>query len=125
MKRIALAALAFTLVAANDGGMTVAQFLTRVAALKAQGIAAMMSPEVGRLRTAMKGVTDGYRADIRAARAAGRSFPSCPPPQGQARMSSDELVAEFERIPAAERQRLSLRDGFYRVMARRYPCPRS
>lgn len=109
--------------AAADGGTTVAQFLARVAALKAQGIAAMMSPEVGRLRREMKVVTDAYRADVQAARAAGRGFSSCPPPRGRASMTSDELIAEFERFPAAERSRMSVKDGFYRVMARRYPCP--
>jgi hypothetical protein len=36
-------------------------------------------------------------------------------------MTSDEFLAELERVPVAQRG-MSMRTAFYAMMKRRYPC---
>ncbi|MEI9853036.1 MAG: hypothetical protein WDN24_21780 [Sphingomonas sp.] len=71
----------------------------------------------------MKGITRAYRADLEAARAAGREPHSCPPPKGtpRARIKPDALLDALEKIPAAQRN-VSMKAAFYAFMKRRFPC---
>lgn len=101
--------------------MTVAEFLAKANALKARGMFAMMSSDIGLLKAEMAGIADAYRGDIAAARAAGRKPHSCPPPKGQSKMGSSEFLAELEKIPQARRG-ISMKAAFYGIMARRFPC---
>lgn len=120
MRKLMLIAALFALPTAAQA-MTVAQFLTKVNALKAKGIFAMGSPDIKLLTNEMKGVAEAYRADIQGARAAGRTPHSCPPPKGQAKLSSKDIMAEFEAIPPAQRG-ISTKAAFYAMMKKRYPC---
>ena len=121
MKRLFLAAAALSLIAVPANAMTVAQFLAKANALKAKGILAMGSPDIALLKNEMKGIGEAYRAEIESARKAGRKPHSCPPPKGQGRMKGDELLAELERIPVAQRN-MSMKTAFYGIMKKRYPC---
>ncbi|UZK65114.1 hypothetical protein [Sphingomonas sp. M1-B02] len=121
MRRLILAATALSLVATSAQAMSVAEFLAKAHALKAKGMAAMFSSDVGLLKREMKTIADAYRADLVSARAAGRKPHSCPPPKGQAKIGSGELLADLERIPPARRG-ISMKTAFYAFMQRRYPC---
>lgn len=112
--------LAATLSSAQ--AMTVEAFLTKADALKAKGMMAMMSPDASLLRGEMKTVSTAYRANIDAAQKAGKPTHSCPPPKGQGAIGSDEIMAEFNRIPVAQRSRISVKEAFYAMMKKRYPC---
>ncbi|MES2443644.1 MAG: hypothetical protein V4574_12505 [Pseudomonadota bacterium] len=101
--------------------MTVAEFLAKAHALQARGLLAIGSPDIKLLQDEVEGIRTAYRADLARAAAAHRPPHSCPPPQGQSRMSSSEFIAELERIPAARRG-ISMRTAFYAIMKRRYPC---
>ncbi len=101
--------------------MSVAEFLAKANALKAKGFLAIGSPDIKLLKGEMEGVATAYRADIVAARQAGRTPHSCPPPKGKANIGSKELLAEFEAIPAARRG-MSVKAAFYAMMKKRYPC---
>ena len=105
--------------------MTVETFLAKTNALKKKGLFAIGSSDLGLLKTEMQGVTEGYRAEVAAARAAGRTPPSCPPAKGsaKARMSAGEFLGELERIPAAQARTMSMKTAFYAMMKRRFPCP--
>lgn len=118
---LTLAAAGLCLAALPAQAMTVAEFLARAHALQARGILAIGSPEIAALRDEMMRIADAYRNDLEAARAAHRPPQSCPPPRGQAKMSSQELIAELDKIPPAQRG-MDLRVAFYAVMKRRYPC---
>ncbi len=98
--------------------MTVAEFLGKAEALQARGFTAMFSSDIGLLKTEIKNASVAYRADI----AAGRPPQSCPPPLGTVKTSSDELLAAFRTVPAADRTRLSVRAAFANYMAKRFPC---
>lgn len=118
MTAIAVAAM---LLPVSAQAMSVAEFLAKANALKAKGFLALGSPDIKLLKGEMEGVANAYRADIVAARQAGRAPHSCPPPKGQAKIGSKELLAEFEAIPAAQRG-MSVKSAFYAMMKKRFPC---
>ena len=122
MIRLFAAAALLVLIAGPAQAMSVAEFLAKAHALKAKGPLAILSPDLPVLKKEMQDIGAGYRADILAARAAGRTPHSCPPPRDQVKMDSSQLLAELERIPPAQRG-MSMRTAFYAIMKRRYPCP--
>ena len=115
-------AFALLVLPAAAQAMTVDEFLTKAAALKAKGMAAMLSPDLGLLRGEIRTAADSYRTEIDGARASGAKARSCPPPKGQAKIDSDTLIASFQTIPASKRQ-MSVKTAFYGFMDKRYPCP--
>ena len=121
MKRLILAAVLSCLVASGAQAMTVAEFLAKAHALQAKGVLAAFSSDIGLLKNEMAGVSTAYRADLAAQRAAGAKPHSCPPPKGQVSMTSTDLIAEIEKIPAPQRG-MSMKAAFYGIMQRRYPC---
>jgi hypothetical protein len=98
--------------------MTTGEFVAKADKLKAQGMMAMMSSDIGLLQNEMKTVGMAWRADVDAARAKGRTDMGCPPPKGQSRMTPDELIAAFRAMPAGT----PVKAAFYRHMAQRFPC---
>ena len=121
MRRLFLAAGLLTLVAVPAQAMSVAEFLAKVNALKAKGAMAMFSSDIGLLKQEMEGASAAYRADLAAAAAEGRKPSSCPPPKGQVKLGSNELIAAFEKIPPARRG-ISVKDAFASMMQQRFPC---
>lgn len=119
MRLLLAGAAALTLmlpVAAN--AMSVADFLGKADALKAKGMRAMFSSDIGLLKAEVQNAATAYRADV----AAGKPPKSCPPPKGSAKMSSDELMANFRTIPAAQQKTTAVREAFYAMMTKRFPC---
>ena len=112
----AVALVSMVPVAAN--AMSVAEFLGKADALKAKGMMAMLSSDVGLLKAEVQSAAAAYRADI----AAGRLPKSCPPPKGAVKMGSDELIANFRTIPAAQQKVTTVREAFANYMAKRFPC---
>lgn len=121
-RRTVLGALLVMLSPVAAQAMTVDEFLNKAAALKAKGMAAMLSPDIGLLRDEVKAAGESYRAEIEAARAAGTAPRACPPPKGQAKVDSDTLLASFRTIPPARRT-MSVKTAFFSFMDKRYPCP--
>jgi len=121
MKRLFLAAGGLMLVAVPAQAMSVAEFLAKVNALKAKGAMAMFSSDIGVLKQEIEGASTAYRGDLAAAAAAGKTPSSCPPPKGQAKMSSNDLIAAFEKIPPAQRG-ISVKAAFAAMMQQRFPC---
>lgn len=60
-------------------------------------------------------------AEVREARAAGRTPPACPPERIQ--MNPRQLLDYLNAIPQARRQRMTPTDGIRSWLASRYPCP--
>lgn len=125
MKRYLFAlccSLFVTACSAPAQSMTVDDFLTKRSALRAQGAAAAGSKDAALLQREMETIKRAYRGDIVAARRAGKTPHSCPPSNGKA-LTEDQFFAELERIPAAQRK-MSMKDAFYSIMLRRFPCRR-
>ncbi|WEJ98630.1 MAG: hypothetical protein P0Y59_16995 [Candidatus Sphingomonas phytovorans] len=121
-RSIILGALALVVLPGAAQAMTVDEFLAKAAALKARGMGAMMSPDIGLLRGEVKAAGDSYRAEIDSAAATGAKPRGCPPPKGQAKIDSNTLISSFQTIPAAKRG-MSVKTAFYSFMDKRYPCP--
>ncbi len=102
--------------------MTVAEFLAKADALKAKGMMAMMSSDLPVVRGEMQAATTAYRTEVDAARAKGRTDLGCPPPKGQAKLSSDIIMADFAAIPKPAQARTPVKVALYDVMRKRYPC---
>lgn len=107
---------------ATLNAMTVAEFLMRANALKAKGMMAMMSSDLPVIRGEMQNATSAYRTDVDAARARGRTDLGCPPPKGQAKISSDLIMADLAALPKPAQARLSVKAALYDIMRTRYPC---
>ena len=110
------AALALLIpVAAN--AMSVADFLGKADALKARGMMAMFSSDIGLLKSEIISASAAYRADP-----VSKAPRSCPPPKGTVKMDSDELIAGFRTIPVQQRAATSVRAAFANYMTKRFPC---
>lgn len=114
---IMAAALAVPSVAQAQN-MAVSTFLAKADSLKAKGMMAMLSSDVGLLKAEVKSAGIAYRADVNA----GKPPKSCPPPKGLVKMDSDELIASFRTIPAPQQKTTSVRTAFANYMVKRFPC---
>jgi hypothetical protein len=121
LRKVALAGLLIAIpLAAN--AMTVAEFMAKADGLKAKGMMAMMSSDLPVVRGEMQAATGAYRTEVDAARAKGRTDLGCPPPKGQAKLSSDIIMADFAAIPKPAQARMTVKAALYDVMRKRYPC---
>lgn len=106
---------------AAPGDMSVATFLAKADALKAQGMTAMFSGDVGLLRSEGRAAGERYKARLESERAAGH--PSSCPPKG-VKVRSDDLLAFLRTYPAAVRPRTSMNQAMADYFIRTYPCRR-
>lgn len=121
MKKLMVAAALIALPAAAQA-MNVAEFLTKTEALKAKGMGAMFSSDLKLVVREFKAAGTAYRSDVDKARAAGRDDLGCPPPKGKAKLTPNQIIADFATVPVAERASTSVKQAFYAMMRRRFPC---
>jgi len=114
----ALVALLLAAVPAS-AAMTVGTFVTRASALKAQGPMALMSPDFPILRDEAKAATAQLKAEREARKARGLKPIACVP-EGQS-IGILEMLDGLAALPPAQ-QKLPLKDGYARVLAKRFPC---
>lgn len=117
--RIALSA-ALIAFAAPASAMTVAEFMAKVNSLKAKGPMALFSSDIGLLKAEGQAAGQSIRADQEAAMAAGRPAPTCVP-KGS-RIGQNELLDYFGKIPPAQAQRLTVKQGMVGLMRQKWPC---
>lgn len=125
MCKPALAALASAALLATPAHaeMPIATFLAKADALKAKGMLAVMSSDIGLLKKEVQTAGKSYRARIDGDKATGRVPHSCPPPKGAVKMDSEELIGHFRNIPQPQRATTNVTAGFYSLMKKKYPCP--
>lgn len=105
----------------SAAAMPVSEFLPKADKLMNAGMGAMFSKDRKPVMAEMKKVTNGYRADIQAARAAGKTPSSCPPPKGKGKLNGKEFVAHLKSIPVAQRN-MEVKTAFHGFMKKKYPC---
>ena len=98
-------------------------FLDRAERLKAKGPLAFFDSDYGRLKSEATLVGKSIGDDRIAAEKAGQPILYCSP-LPRAELGSFEFIRGLEAIPAAERERMSLKDAMIRVLQKKYPCPR-
>ena len=102
-----------------NAAMTVGTFLARANALRDQGPMALMSPDFPVLKAEAKAATAELKAD-RAARAAAGKKPVACVPEGES-VGIMDMLDGLAALPAADQKR-PLKDGYARVLAKRFPC---
>lgn len=114
----AAAALVVALPAAAQS-MSVGAFLTRAEPLRANPLMALMSPDYAPLKAQADAAARELRADAAARKANGKPPVACVP-DGQS-IGITEMLGGLDALSPAEK-RLPLKEGYARVLAKRYPC---
>ena len=115
----ALAMAASAPLSAAPGDMSVAAFLAKVSALKAKGLGALFSSDIGLLKAEATAAGMGYRDRLRQERAAGHPS-SCPPTP--AKVGQDMWLNHLNSYPAAVRGSVSLNRAMADMFAKNWPC---
>ena len=116
--RVAVVAmLAVTPVAAQT--MSVGAFLARAEPLRANPLMALMSPDYAPLKAQADAAARQLRAEAAARRSAGKPPIACVP-DGQS-IGINDMLGGLDALSPAEK-RLPLKDGYARVLAKRFPC---
>ena len=102
-----------------SAAMTVGTFLARANALRDQGPMALMSPDLPVLKAEAKAATNQLKADRAARAAAGKPPIACVPEGGS--IGIMDMLDGLNELPAADQKR-PLKDGYAKVIAKRYPC---
>jgi hypothetical protein len=136
MSRIICSALAVSLLAAapaqaNDSEVSVAEYLEIWSKIDSVGIREAMEkggeididkfPYAKRASEEVEGIAKAYRAQFEADRKAGRAPKSCLP-DGEAEVSSDNLIPHLESYAESKRADITMVQAFADLMAKTYPC---
>ena len=119
LRLLPIACVALMLAAPADAAMTVGGFLARAEVLRAQGFAAVLSPDFQLLREEARVAKDQLKAE-NARRVAARKAPIACVPEGET-IGIEEMLDRLAALPAAD-QRRPLKDGYAKVIARKFPC---
>ena len=113
-KRIRAAALAALFLCAPASAMSAAEFLAKADALKAKGMMAMFSSDLGLLKAEFVAAGKAWRAQAHRPNA-------CPPPP-PLRADSDMIYALVAAVPPPQRTTTSATDAIIAGLNRKYPC---
>jgi hypothetical protein len=116
---LSLILLAAPLAAAAPG--TAQNFLDRAERLLGKGPLALVDGDYKRLRREGEAAGNSIRLDRVAAERAGRAILYCSP-QARAQLGNTEFIRGLRAIPAAQRNRMSLKSAMLLVLQRKYPC---
>ena len=94
-------------------------FYIKAAALNKKGMAAMLSSDLRPIMAEVETASKATKAENEKAKVAGKPL-YCPPPKGK--FSSDQMLAEFGRIPAERRKIMTTRQAWREILIRRFPC---
>jgi len=120
MKKLVLGALLVALPLGALQAMNVATFMQKADALEKKGMTALFSSDYRLLKSEVVNASKLLRAERLAAERAGRRGFYCPP--AKSGIKSNEILAHFRAIPAAQRQRIEVKDGLRGLLARKLPC---
>lgn len=109
------------LCAMAPGDMSVAAFLARADSIARLGPLALATPQGSLLKGEVIAAGKRYKAQIDAARRAGRKTTSCPPESGT--LTPDQWLAHLRTYPVPVRKSVSINAAFDALMKKRYPCP--
>lgn len=119
-KKLLAAALMATIPLGAVNAMDVATFLAKADGLQKKGMLALMSSDYKLLKAEIETNANALRAERLAAERARRRPAYCPPAKQS--LNSDEILAAFRTIPAAQRPRVPVKDALRALLVRKYPC---
>jgi hypothetical protein len=118
--KLIVAGLVLAAVPAAASAMDVTTFLAKADALEKKGMLALMSSDYKLLKGEVETASGALRAERLAAERAHQKGAYCPP--ANSGLNSDEILAAFRTIPAAQRPRIQVKDALRALLARKYPC---
>lgn len=123
MRCAALTASIFVLFAAPAANaMSVSTFMAKAAKLEAKGPFALLSSDMGVLRTELERSGAELRQQRLAAVKAGKTPVYCPT-SSAGQMTVEEILGAMRAIPVADRSRSTVKDALRSHLARKFPCP--
>ena len=105
---------------AAPGDLSVAAYLAKADALKAKGMMAMMSSDVGLLRDEVGAAGKAYRARLAADKKAGNPPLACVPERMG--INADQLLTHLRGYPVAQRPKITIKVAMADWIERTYPC---
>jgi hypothetical protein len=106
------------LIATPASAMSVADFLVKADAIKAKGMMAMFSPDLGVLRAEVQTGVNAWRAQ---AMPTGKRANACPPGD-KLRLTPKDVLAMMDAVPQPQRAATETADALIAGLNRRYPC---
>ena len=94
-------------------------FFIKAIALKKKGMGAVFAKDLKPMIRIFEAAADAVKAENEAARAVGAPL-FCAPKKY--RLTADQFIGEFGRIPKERRQIQSVRDAWREIVIRRFPC---
>ncbi|MDP1026786.1 hypothetical protein Q5H91_06155 [Sphingomonas sp. KR1UV-12] len=110
---------AFAIAAPAGAAMTVGTFVQRAQVLREQGFAALLSPDFQVLKEEARQARTELKAENARRIAAHKPGIACVP-EGES-VGIEEMIDSLAALPAAD-QRRPLRDGYAKVLGRKFPC---
>lgn len=125
MRKAVLAACMLLLAGTADAAPpgSAADFLARADRLLGKGPLALFDGDYKRLKREGVAAGTSIRLEREAAEKAGKPILYCSP-KPKAELGDMEFLSALRKIPAAERERLSLRSAMLVVLQKKYPCRR-
>lgn len=114
-----IAAIAFFSATASFA-MDAETFYNKGLSLQKKGMAAMFSSDLKVVMSEFKGAATSVKAENDAAKAKGNPI-YCAPAKPQ-KMTADQLLGEFGKIPAARRKSQTVKAAWREIVVRKYPC---
>jgi hypothetical protein len=119
MKYAVLVASGALWCAVPANAMDAETFFVKAVALQKKGMGAVFAKDLKPLIRVFEEAAKSVKAENEAARAAGTPL-FCAPKKY--RLSADQFIEEFSRIPKQRRQTQSVRDAWREIVIRRFPC---
>lgn len=119
MKFAVLVAGGVLLCAVPAQSMDAETFYVKALALKKKGMGAVFSKELKPMARLFEAAADSVKAENEVARAAGKAL-FCAPKKY--RLTAEQFLAEFGRIPKERRRIQTVRDAWREIVIRRFPC---
>jgi hypothetical protein len=121
-KLMAGAVLAISAAPAVAQSMPLPTFLAKADSLKKKGPLALFSGDLKLLKKEMQESAKLLRAERLAGAKAGKKPAYCPPEKGGGALEADEILSHLNTIPAAQRARMTTKDGFRSLLVKKFPC---
>jgi len=119
MKYAVLVASGALLSAVPVNAMDAETFFVKAVALKKKGMGAVFAKDLKPMIKVFETAADSVKAENEAARSAGSPL-FCAPKKY--RLTADQFIGEFGRIPKERRRIQSVRDAWREIVIRRFPC---
>lgn len=120
IRYVPVAAIALLAIAAPAAAaMTTGTFVTKASALRANPLAALASPDLMLLKNEALAATNALKADRESRKASGKPPIACVPP-GQS-IGITDMLDGLAALSSADKK-LPLKDGYAKVIAKRFPC---